>query len=44
MSLVGMGFDSKHDFAPPTVLLGLHLCSWTWGIFPQQDPTFDALN
>ena len=22
MSLVGMGFDSKRDFAPPIVLLG----------------------
>ena len=25
-----MGFDSKCDFAPPTLLL--LLCSWTWGI------------
>ena len=32
MSLVGMGFDSKRYFAPPTVLLGLLLCPWTWGI------------
>ena len=32
VSLVGMGFDSKHDFTPPTVLLGLLLCPWT-GIF-----------
>ena len=31
--LVGMGFDSKHDFSPPTVSLGLLLCSWTCGIF-----------
>ena len=23
MSLAGMGFDSKRDFAPPTILLGL---------------------
>ena len=23
MSLVGMGFDSEHDFAPTTVLSGL---------------------
>ena len=22
MSLIGVGFDSKHDFVPPTVLLG----------------------
>ena len=28
MSLVGMGFDSKCDFAPPTILLGLLLCPW----------------
>ena len=32
MSLADMGFDSKYDFAPPTVLLGLLLCRWTWGI------------
>ena len=25
-SLVGMGFDSKHNFTPPTILLGLLLC------------------
>ena len=31
--LVGKGFDSKCDFTPPTILLGLLLCSWTWGIF-----------
>ena len=30
--LVGMGFDSKWDFTPPTILLGLFLCPWTWGI------------
>ena len=23
-----MGFDSKHDFAPPTVLLWLLICPW----------------
>ena len=27
-SLVGMGFDSKHDFAPPTILLGFLHCPW----------------
>ena len=27
-SLEGMGFDSKCDFTPPTVLLGLLLCPW----------------
>ena len=32
-SLVGMGFDSKCDFAPPTILLGILLCPWMWGIF-----------
>ena len=31
-SLAGMGFDSKRGFAPPTVLLGLPLCPWTWDI------------
>ena len=31
-SLTGMGFDSKCNFAPPTILLGLLLCPWTWGI------------
>ena len=30
--LAGLGFDSKCDFVPPTVLLGLLLCPWTWGI------------
>ena len=30
---MGMGFDSKHDFPPPTILLGLLLCAWTWDIF-----------
>ena len=32
-SLVGMEFESKHDFTPPTVFLGLFLCPWTRGIF-----------
>ena len=32
-SLAGKGFDSKCDFAPPTILLGLLLCPWMWGIF-----------
>ena len=27
-----MGFDSKCDLAPPTVLLGLLPCPWLWGI------------
>ena len=34
-SLVGMGFDSKHEVSPPTVLLGPLLCPWTWGISSQ---------
>ena len=38
-SLMAMGFDSKRDFAPPTILLGLLLCPWTWGIFFGWDPT-----
>ena len=33
VSLAGMGFDSKCNLAPPTILLGLLLCPWTWGIF-----------
>ena len=28
-SLADMGFDSKHDFASPTIFLGLLLCPWT---------------
>ena len=32
-SLVGMGFDYKCNFAPPTILLGLLLCTWTQSIF-----------
>ena len=27
------GFDSKWEFAPPTVLLWLFLCPWMWGMF-----------
>ena len=30
MSLVGMGFDSKCDFALPTILLGFLLCPSMW--------------
>ena len=41
-SLAGMGFDSKCDFAPPTILLGLLLCSWMHGIFFRWDPTFSC--
>ena len=33
---VSMGFDSKHGFTPPNVLLGLLLCPWMWGIFSEQ--------
>ena len=32
VSLVGIGLDSKCNFAPPTVFLGLLLCPWIWGI------------
>ena len=32
---MGMGFDSKCEFAPPTVLLGLLLRPWVWGISSQ---------
>ena len=31
-SLTGVGFGSKCNFAPPTILLVLPLCPWTWGI------------
>ena len=31
-SLVGIGFDSKSDFTPPTILLEFLLCLCTWGI------------
>ena len=30
VSLTGRVFDSKCDFAPPTILLGLLLCPWMW--------------
>ena len=35
-------FDSKRDFAPPTILLVLLLCPWMWGIFFGWDPTFSS--
>ena len=41
-SLVGMGFDSKCYFAPPTILLGFLLCPSMWGIFFWWDPTFSC--
>ena len=28
VALAGMGFDSKYDFAPPTIFWGLLLCLW----------------
>ena len=31
-SLVGMEFDSKCYFTPPTIILGLLLCLWKWSI------------
>ena len=40
LSIVGKVFDSKSNFAPPTVFLGLLLCPWMWGIFFWWDPTF----
>ena len=33
VSLAGIGFDSNCDFAPPTIILGLLFCPWTWDIF-----------
>ena len=41
-SMVGMAFDSKHNFMSLTILLGLLLCPWTWGIFSRWDPTFSC--
>ena len=41
-SLVGMGFDSKCNFALPTILLGLLLCPWMWGIFFWWASTFSC--
>ena len=35
VSLAGMGFDSKCEFTPPTVLLCLLLCPWREGISSQ---------
>ena len=35
VSLVGMWFDSKHEFDPPTVFLELLLCPLMWSIFSQ---------
>ena len=31
-SLAEMGFDSKCEFDPPTILLWLPLCPWKWGV------------
>ena len=42
VSLADIGFDSKRDFAPPTILLGLRLCPGTWGIFFWWNPTFSC--
>ena len=41
-SLVGMRFDSKHNFVPPSVLLWLLLCPWTQSIFLWWDPRFSC--
>ena len=40
VSLVGMGFDSKRNFSPCTILLGLLLCPWMWGIFMAESNIF----
>ena len=42
VSFEGMGFESKHDFTPPTIFLWLLICPWTWGIFFWWDPTFSC--
>ena len=41
-SLAGMGFDSKHDFAIPSIFLGLLLCPWILGHLFCWDPTFSC--
>ena len=33
---------SGSNFAPPTILPGLLLCPWTWGIFFWWNPTFSS--
>ena len=35
-------FDSKRDFTLPTILLGLLLWSWTWGIIFWWNQTFSC--
>ena len=42
VSLAGIGFDSKCNFAPPTILLRLLLFRWMWGIFFWWDPKFSC--
>ena len=37
----GLCEPSEH-FTPPTILLGLLLCPWTWGILFWWDPTFSS--
>ena len=41
-SLVGLRFDSKHDFTPSTILLWLLLCPWTWCVFFWWDSAFSC--
>ena len=36
LSLAGMEFDFKSEFAPPTILLGFLLCPWRWGVSSQM--------
>ena len=38
----GMRLDFKCGCTPPSVLLQLLLCPWTWGIFFWWDPTFSC--
>ena len=40
--LAGMEFDSKCDFAPPTIFLGLLLFPLMWGIFLWWVPIFSC--
>ena len=41
--LAGMRFDFKHECTAPTILLGLLLFPWAWGIFFSWIPTFSCL-
>ena len=41
-SLMDIRFDFKRNCAPPTILLWLLLCPWSWGLFFWWVPTFSC--